>query len=139
MINKDVNYYLGLPYTVHVRRDQGEDYACWFAEVLELPGCMTQANTNEELGEMIQDTMRAWIETALEDGETIPEPRDLDDYSGKFVVRVPKSLHRDLVVAAELEGVSLNQWVNVLLAKANQNLDYRMPAKPQFSVSEKPD
>lgn len=139
MATKDVNYYLGLPYTVHVRREQDDEYAGWIAEILELPGCMTQADNNEELGEMILDAMRAWIETALEDGKTIPEPRQQDDYSGKFVVRVPKSLHRDLVVAAELEGVSLNQWINVLLAKSNQNLDYRIPTKPRFSVSENPD
>ncbi len=34
------------------------------------------------------------------------------------MVRVPKSLHRDLVDAAEREGVSLNQYINVALAQA---------------------
>jgi len=57
---------------------------------------------------MIRDAMRAWIEVALEDGESVPEPRSLDDFSGKFVVRVPRSLHQDLVEAAQHEGVSLN-------------------------------
>ena len=41
-----------------------------------------------------------------------------EDYSGKFVVRVPRSLHRDLVETAEQEGVSLNQYINVVLARA---------------------
>jgi hypothetical protein len=46
----------------------------------------------------------------------IPEPRPEEEYSGKFVVRVPRSLHRELVETAEREGVSLNQYINVALA-----------------------
>lgn len=69
---------------------------------------MSAGATSEEALEMIRDAMRAWIEVALEDGESVPEPRSLDDFSGKFVVRVPRSLHQDLVEAAQHEGVSLN-------------------------------
>jgi hypothetical protein len=62
--------------------------------------------------------MLAWLEIALEDGRTIPEPRPLEDYSGRFVVRVPKSLHRDLTDAANAEGVSLNAYINTELARS---------------------
>ena len=86
--------------------------------MVELPGCITQGDDFEELGEMVEDAMRAWIETALEDGQDIPEPRTADDYSGKFVVRVPKCLHRRLALAADQDGVSLNQFINVALAAA---------------------
>jgi antitoxin HicB len=86
--------------------------------VAKLPGCLTQADTFEELGEMIEDAMRGWIEIALEDGTPVPEPRPDEAYSGKFVVRVPKSLHRRLVETAEAEGVSLNQYINVALMGA---------------------
>ena len=78
---------------------------------------MSVGDTPEEALEMIRDAMRAWIEVALEDGETVPEPRSLDDFSGKFVVRVPRSLHQDLVEAAKREGVSLNGYVNVALGR----------------------
>ncbi len=115
---KSVDDYLKLPYTIEVVRDEGEEYSGWFARVIELPGCMTQADTFEELGVMIQDAMRAWIETAQERGQSIPEPRSLDEFSGKFVVRLPKSLHRRLVEDAEREGVSLNQYINLVLAEA---------------------
>ena len=115
---KDIDYYLRLPYSIEVVRDEGEDYSGWFARVVELPGCMTQADSFEELGEMIEDAMGAWIEVALEDGLPIPEPRPTEDYSGKFVTRLPKSLHRELVEAAERDGVSLNSFVNVALGKA---------------------
>ena len=112
-----VEKYLHLPYTIEVTRDEGEDFSGWFARVVELPGCMTQAETLEELEGMIQDAMRAWIETAIEDDASIPEPRKEESYSGKFVVRLPKSLHRELAEAAERDGVSLNTFVNAALSR----------------------
>jgi antitoxin HicB len=118
MLTKTVEEYLQLPYTIEVVRDEGEGYAGWFARILGLPGCMTQADTFEELDEMVEDAMRAWIETAMDSGLSIPEPRNQEQYSGKFVVRVPRSLHRDLVIAADRNGVSLNSFVNVALARA---------------------
>jgi antitoxin HicB len=118
VMEKDVDYYLSLPYTIEVIREPDEgDGEAWFARVLELPGCMTEADSFAELGEMIQDAMAAWIDIALEDGQTIPEPRLVDDYSGKFVVRVSRSLHRELAQRAEREGVSLNAWINQVLAQ----------------------
>jgi len=67
---------------------------------------------------MIREAMELWLEVSLERGLPIPEPRAKDDYSGKFVVRLPRSLHRELVEAAEAEGVSLTQYINVALARA---------------------
>jgi antitoxin HicB len=114
-MQKTLDYYMALPYTLELQYDP-ED--AWFVRVKELPGCMSQGDTPEEAVAMIQEAMGLWLEVALEDGEPIPEPRELDDYSGKFVVRVPRSLHRDLVEEAAREGVSLNQCVNVALARS---------------------
>jgi antitoxin HicB len=112
---KDLSYYLALPYTIELVR---EDESTWFARVPELPGCMTEGNSPSEAAEMIYDAMSAWLEVALADGQPVPEPRAVEAYSGKFVVRVSKSLHRDLVAAAEREDVSLNQYVVTELARA---------------------
>ena len=124
--------YLKLPYTIEVVYDEGENSAGWFARVVEWPGCMTQAENFTELGEMLQDAMRAWVETAIEARQEIPEPRPTEGYSGKFVVRVPKSLHRELVESAEREGVSLNAFINVELAKVvgamSQVIEFTMTA-----------
>ena len=67
---------------------------------------------------MIQEALELWLEVALEEGLSIPEPRDEEDYSGKFVVRMPRSLHRELVESAAHDGVSLNQYINAVLARA---------------------
>jgi len=114
-MEKTVDYYVNLPYTIELQHDQEEG---WFVRVKELRGCTSQGDTAEEALNMIQDAMLAWLEVALEDGLPIPEPRPEEDYSGKFVVRVPRSLHRELVEHAEGEGVSLNQFINVVLARA---------------------
>lgn len=112
---KDLNYYLSLPYTIELIR---EDESTWFARVAELPGCVTEADSSAEAVTMIYDAMSSWIEVALSDGQPVPKPRSAEEYSGKFVVRVSKSLHRDLVAAAEREDVSLNQYVATELARA---------------------
>ncbi len=122
---RPLDEYLKLPYTLEIQRDEGDGFSGWFARVRELPGCMTQAEQFEELGPMIEDAMRAWIETALEDGQPVPEPRQQIEYSGKFVLRVPRSLHRQLVETAEAEGVSLNQLCSTLLAQG-----IGMPIRP---------
>ena len=59
---------------------------------------------------MIQDAMQAWITTAIEDDEEIPEP-GRNRYSGRFVRRLPRSLHRQLAVLAAHERISLNQYI----------------------------
>jgi len=115
---KTVEEYLRLPYTIEVFRDDNQDHPGWVARVVELPGCITQGDTFSELGEMLEDVMRSWIQTALADGVEIPEPRPAENYSGKFIVRVPKSLHRELAETAEREGVSLNAFVIAALSKA---------------------
>jgi len=112
---KTLEYYLALPYTIELISDLEGG---WFATIKELPGCMTQGETPEEALAMIRDAQAGWLSVALEDGDFIPEPRALDEYSGKFVVRMSRSLHRDLVQHAEAEGVSLNQYINIALARA---------------------
>lgn len=114
---RTVEDYLALPYTIEVQYDDSDGEPGYVASVVELPGCFTQADTFAELQPMIADAMRAWIESALEEGQPIPEPRTSEAYSGRFVVRLPKSLHRQLADTAANEGVSLNTLINVALSE----------------------
>lgn len=135
MNSRTVEEYLELPYTIEVIRDEEDGGLA--ARVVELPGCLTQGDTFEELGEMIEDAMRGWIEVCLEDGIPIPEPRPVEDYSGKFVVRVPRSLHRELVEAAERDCVSLNSFINAALARALGSMAARDILQPySYSIRE---
>lgn len=83
----------------------------YFAEVLELPGCFTQGDTPEETIANLEEAMAGWLCSALDAGQAIPEPLALRGYSGHVALRMPKSLHREAVRRAELEGVSLNQYL----------------------------
>ena len=132
-MKKNIEYYLRLPYTRELIPDPEGG---WFVRIKELPGCISQGETTEEAIEMIEDAMRGWLEVTLEDGESIPEPRVEEDYSGKFNTRVPKSLHRKLVEAAEQDGVSLNQWISTALAEA---VGYTMSQKKPAANMKSPE
>jgi hypothetical protein len=53
------------------------------------------------------DARREWIEAALEEGIKINEPDSLEDYSGQFKLRLPRSLHRLLAEHSKREGISM--------------------------------
>ncbi|MQL53672.1 toxin-antitoxin system HicB family antitoxin [Desulfofundulus thermobenzoicus] len=105
-------------YPVVLRKLSPEDGGGWLAEIPELPGCMSDGETPQEALANIEDAKRAWIEVAIQRGQQVPLPESDsdDDYSGKFTLRLPKFLHRQLVKAAKKEGVSLNQYVIALLS-----------------------
>jgi antitoxin HicB len=90
------------------------------ASVPELEGCFADGDSVEEALSNLDRVLRDWLELALEEGTALPEPRRQDEqvYSGRFSVRVPRSLHRRLSLRADDEGVSLNQLVALLLAQA---------------------
>ena len=112
-MEKTVAYYQNLPYTIELKQDAEDG---WFVRVKELPGCMSQGDSAAEALTMISEAMQGWLTVALEQNMTIPEPQSAEEFSGKFVVRLPRSLHRDLAQRAQEEGVSLNQYVNVALS-----------------------
>lgn len=113
---------LALPYRMEVRGTADDGY---LATAPELPGCVSAGETPAEAIEMLRDAMAAWLESALTNGDPIPEPGEAsaERYSGKFVVRLAKSLHRDLARQADREGVSLNQHVTALLAAGAARAD----------------
>ena len=111
---KPLGYYLKLKYPVTLIPDETGGYA---VEIEDLPGCFSQGETPEEAMEMIEEARQLWLEVAYEDGMDIPLPRDEEQFSGKFNVRVPKNLHRKLDRMAKKEGVSLNQYIVSTLSR----------------------
>jgi predicted RNase H-like HicB family nuclease len=98
-------------YPFEVEFEEGE-YIVTFPD---LAGCMSGGPTIEEALKNAEEAKRLWIETTLERGAEVPEPAG--DYSGRLVLRMPKSLHRDLAMRARREGISLNQYLISKLAK----------------------
>jgi len=108
--------YLNLPYNIIIRYVNDDSGSYYFAKVQELDGCMSDGETIEEAHANIREAMEGWIEAKLEAGYPIPTPIDSESYSGKFLLRLPKSLHARLATEAEKEGVSLNQYALYKLA-----------------------
>ena len=112
---KDLGYYMNLPYELVVRPMEGGGYYARYPE-LETPHgdgptpaeAIADADVSKEL----------FFESCLEHGDPILEPGQ--SYSGKFNVRVPKSLHRQLALEAEREGVSLNMLIVSRLSAGRQ-------------------
>ena len=108
--------YLNLPYNIILRHVTDESGEYYFAKVQELPGCVSDGETVDEAFANIYEAMEGWIEVKLNAGYPIPVPVDAEKYSGKFVLRIPKSLHAKLSLEAEQEGISLNQYALYKLA-----------------------
>jgi antitoxin HicB len=70
--------------------------------------------------------MRGWIAAMRAAKRQIPRPSVRDSYSGKWQMRVPRSLHRRLAERARTEGVSLNMLATTLMA---EGLGQRTSAK----------
>lgn len=112
-----INEYMEQPYNYIIRKINDESGEYYYARVLELDGCQSDGDTFDEAYENLREAMRGYIQTKLDNGFDIPQPLASEAYSGKFVVRVPKSLHQALVIEAEREGVSLNQYALYKLSR----------------------
>jgi len=87
----------------------------------DLPGCISDGDTLAEAVRSGKEALQSWVSARLQDGMPVPEPsrlaeRAVDEFSGRFVQRIPRSLHAELAARSEAEGVSLNSLVLALIA-----------------------
>jgi antitoxin HicB len=112
----DVEY----PFEVRpLSKDEGGGYSISFPD---LPGCLSDGATPEEAIANGRDALRAWLSVAQEFGDQLPRPYSV--VSGRFVQRLPRSLHAQLIARAKEEGVSLNTLVVSLVS---QGIGRRQP------------
>ena len=91
---KTLNDYLKMNYRMEIVEDKEE--GGFVVSFPELPGCITCGETVESAVANALDAKKAWLEAAMEDGIEIHKPDSLEDYSGQFKLRIPRSLHRSL-------------------------------------------
>lgn len=68
---------------------------------------------------------KAWLEAALEEGVEIHEPDSLEDYSGQFKLRIPRSLHRLLAEHSQREEISIAYIFFRGMMRYSQNSNYK--------------
>ena len=105
-----ISDYMKLPYNYVIKQITDESGVYFHADVMEFDGCQSTGETFKDAYVNLQEAMEGWIETKLANGFPVPLPLNTENYSGRFVVRLPKSLHKRLVLESEQEGVSLNQY-----------------------------
>lgn len=118
-MNKTIEYYMSLPYRIEVIKIPEEKGGGYMA-CLPRFGRMAAVGDGENVEQAIanlEESKKALFEDYIEEGIEIPEPEgDLEEYSGKFVLRVPRYLHRELSLEAKKNGSSLNQYAASLLS-----------------------
>lgn len=139
-MKKTVREYLSLPYTRELIKDDNG----WGVRIKELEGCISCGENSQEALEMIDDALKLWIETALEENRDIPLPELMikKSYSGKFALRMPMHIHKKLAEQAKKNGVSLNLYLVSLLSEKSVNetpytISHRMGAMAVHEKGEK--
>ena len=102
---KKLDDYMAMPYRMEIVEDKEE--GGFVVSYPDLPGCITCGETVESAVTNALDAKKAWFEAALEAGIEIHEPDSLEDYSGQFKLRIPRSLHRLLAEHSQREGISI--------------------------------
>jgi predicted RNase H-like HicB family nuclease len=110
---KDLKEYLALPFPIEIIPDEGG----YIAAIPDLPGCMSSGKTVNAALRGLEKVKELWLQGRIEAGQEIPEPTKIEDFSGKFVLRIPRALHRTLDHEARKQGVSLNQYLVHVLSE----------------------
>jgi predicted HicB family RNase H-like nuclease len=108
------NEYLKRPYS---RVVVPESDGTFRSEILEFPGCIATGDTAAEAYANLEDVALSWIESVTARGQIVPEPLEENEYSGKLVVRLAKSMHQRAATAARHDGISLNAFITNCVAE----------------------
>jgi predicted HicB family RNase H-like nuclease len=82
----------------------------------ELPSLSWLARTPEAALKGIRKLVSEVVADMIQNKEPIPDPIATKHFSGKFMVRVPPDVHRQLAIQAAEAGVSLNRLANAKLS-----------------------
>ena len=112
---KTLDDYMALSYRMEIIEDKNE--GGFVVSYPDLPGCITCGETIEIALANAVDAKKEWLTAALEEGISIQMPDNLENYSGQFKLRIPRSLHRSLAEHSRKEGISMNQYCVYLLSR----------------------
>ena len=117
----------GETYPIVLARATNGDGPGWIATVEELPGCQARGATPEDAAAGMSEAVAQWVRAARADGREVPPPGAAAAHSGKLLVRMPRSLHAELVRASDGEGTSLNAYI---VAALSASVAWRRPGDP---------
>lgn len=93
--------------------DEDQEYV---GQCIEFPSLSWLDSSPEKALKGIRRVVDEVVLDMVENGEPIPEAISTRKFSGKFMVRIPPDLHRDLAIQAAEAGISLNRLTTAKLA-----------------------
>lgn len=94
-----------------------EQDKCFIATCPEFEYLSAFGDTQEEALAELRVARQLVIDVMKEAGQSLPVPQEIEQYSGKLRLRLPKSLHRRAVEAARRDDASLNQFIVAAVAE----------------------
>ena len=94
--------------------EEGGGYLISFPDFAE---CISDGESVDEAIENGRDALKATVAALKAKKMSVPAPNGGGVASGKFVARVPKTVHAQLATRARAEGVSLNALVLTFIAQ----------------------
>lgn len=107
---------MNLNYKVEVLEDKDE--GGYVVSCPELPGCISQGESINEAMKKLKEAKELWFESMIDNKKEIFEPKNEEEYSGQFKLRLPKSLHKKLAEKSINEGISMNQYCLYLITNS---------------------
>lgn len=121
--NKDLNYYLNLPWSYTIETETHEDSRYYIIRVNELPGICTDSESLDEGMNEIKELIGCAVEIYREKGEPVPEPIDREHYKGKILYRTDSKRHYLIARTAEMMHKSISKTLDLLIDEGLQNLN----------------
>jgi antitoxin HicB len=123
--SKNLEYYNSLHYAIEIIPFDTEDDGLMYEACIPQLGRYAFSGIGESADKAIEslNTLKSELfAEMIEEGREIPEPEDPEEeFSGRFVLRVDKGLHKELVIAARDKNISLNKHVNDILTNWKQS------------------
>jgi antitoxin HicB len=115
---KNLDYYMALKYRLEVEEipDELGGGISLSIPLLGRESVVADGETYDEAKNNLETVKSEYFEYCISQNIEIPEPDiEQETYSGKFLVRVPKELHRTIAKKAKENGSSLNQYITYLI------------------------
>ncbi|SRR5229473_4492903 len=106
-------------YAITIQRQAVDGEDLYVGKVREFPDVKVYEKTFDAAHSAVLDVLRTLFLVYQEEGSKFPGPEKELEYSGRITLRIPKFLHRELSLASEREGVSINQYVVSILSRSS--------------------
>ena len=93
-----------------------EEDQAFIALCAEFPSLSWLGDTQDKAFKGIQKLVAEVLDDLMQQNEVVPEPLSIKSFSGKLMLRIPPELHRELMLRAMEQHVSLNRYITTKLA-----------------------